>query len=168
MNIIFSGIARCSFHYLIVGVIDGADFDLNDTLAGQNNGICGTAVHGQIGLIFGPHTDAIHLTVALADDPPNLDYSWEEIVESPLFADEDLKMFMKGFDGDPRGPCIFIPAGDYRVRYSARNFTDTSYEADLTQRYQLVIWPDVEFKPDEVIKATNPNAKRLHHPILKY
>jgi hypothetical protein len=166
MNIVFSGPTRCSFCYMLISVMGGIDCDFDAVFSGQNNGICGTAVHGQIGLVFGPHTDTVHLTIAITDGYPALDNAWSEIVESPLFADEDLDLFMRTYDRDPKGSPIHLPAGNYRVRYSALNFSDSSYDIDPTQRYELIIWPDDEFEPDKVIKVTHPSAKMHHHPVI--
>lgn len=137
-----------------------ADADLGNAFAGQANGICGGATPGVLALITGLHTGDVALRVEAAEGEPELDPSWEDVVEVS-FA--------------PRGPvrlvqwaagasfALDLPATDYRVRYCARGMddgrdADTLLDGEPTvDSYLLQFWP-APAAPDAVVRQTSDAA----------
>ena len=55
--------------------------DLEDTRAGQVNGLVGAAAPGQLSLITGLHTGRVPLVIRWHDTEPAIGDDWEEVVE---------------------------------------------------------------------------------------
>lgn len=140
--------------------------DLSEAFAGQVNGLCGAAEAHHLFLITGRHTGTIDLTVDILDAPPQMDETWEDIVEASFEATGDEVHLME-WDGNGY-PLPFPMPGAYRVRYSARNMDaarDDEYtrEADAapTDSYRLQFWP-APITADAIVKQTSESAAYWH------
>jgi hypothetical protein len=162
---VFAG--RLWVHYGQAYVLSGDSEvpDLDAAFRGQVNGLCGTAVSGGMFLITGLHTGQVGFTVEVSGSPPELDGSWEEIVEAPFLV-PDLTVSLYQW-GEESGLPLSLAAGTYRARYSARNMQaghDQDTSADDTviiDEYRLQFWP-APSSPDQVIRQTSEIAAYLH------
>jgi hypothetical protein len=166
MQKVFSGkmYSYCSEAYFMEL---GADIDL-DYRKNQTNGLCGSAASDQLVLKFGVHTGEVNLSIWLTTEAEPIDESWDEIVEVPFQVTRDIKFNLVDFNGDPWGNSIPLRAGNYRIRYSAKNFHATEekssveeVDSSLLECYELIIWPS-EINSDEIIKNTNLSAASWH------
>jgi hypothetical protein len=139
--------------------------DLGDAFRGQVNGLCGSAVSGAMFLITGLHTGHVGFTVQVFESPPELDRSWEEIVETPFLVPA-LPVALYQW-GATSGRPLPLALGQYRARYSARgmqagNDQDTLVGDDpAVDEYLLQLWP-APAAPDEVIRQTSQTAAYGH------
>jgi hypothetical protein len=138
---------------------EGSDDRYHD----QTNGLCGAAHPGSLELLVGLHTGYIDVRVILADGPPPLG-QWEDIVEVSLTSVATPVWFVAFDDGEE----IDIPVGSYRVRWSASgmdadHLSDPSPDgATSPGRYELRLWPDVESRPDEILRVGSNHARYWH------
>jgi hypothetical protein len=165
MRTVFSEAIWCCYHSVVIAELGSGWDDM--AASGQNNGICGSAIPNQIVLRFGPHTGRVHLTIAVTNKRPAIDRKWNEIVESSFEALDDLALHALSFDGDPQGPMIPVPEGNYRLRYSALDFSEPVSDEAAPQQYELILWP-AKLAEDKVIKVSNPRAASYHHPKINY
>lgn len=149
--------------YVLVG--DAESSNLEACFNGQVNGLCGTASSGVMFLITGLHTGQVGFTVEVSDAPPEVDSSWEEIVEAPfLVSDSPVALYEWG---EASGQPLLLPEGQYRARYSARNMQagndqDTSVDDEtIIDEYRLQLWP-ASAGPDQVIRQTSAIAAHWH------
>lgn len=135
------------------------DGEMDKPFQGQTNGLCGGAVPGMLFLMTGTHTGDVGFRVELHDQEPPLDERWEEAVEASLTAVEGEAGLAEwgGSDWHP----LPVPAGDYRVRYSACGM-DEGHEADEGDRYLLQLWPAPP-APDRTIRVTSAGAAYWHN-----
>src|SRR6185437_4365459 len=68
--------------YVLIGDSDSSN--LEAYFRGQVNGLCGTASSGVMFLMTGLRTGQVAFTVEVSEAPPELDFSWEEIVDAPF------------------------------------------------------------------------------------
>jgi len=148
--------------------------DLNESLGGQANGLCGAAVPGQLFLITGLHTGRARVTVEVLDAPAPIGDEWEDVVEAS-FRPVTAKVALVQWAGEASWPLPLAPI-DYRVRYSATGMDrargrDTLLAGEpLVDRYLLQLWP-APLAPDAVIRETsrcaaywNAHARTLPSP----
>jgi len=149
--------------YVLVG--DGDSSDLDDCFRGQVNGLCGTASSGVMFLLTGLHTGQVGFTIEVSESPPEVDSSWEEIVEAPFLV-SDLPVALYEW-GESSGQPLPLATGQYRARYSARNMQagndqDTSVDDEtIIDEYRLQFWP-APAVPDQVIRQTSSIAAYWH------
>jgi hypothetical protein len=140
--------------------------DLEDAFRGQVNGLCGTAVSGAMFLITGLHTGHVGFTVSVSASPPELDRSWEEIVETSFLVPA-LPVALYQW-GEATGQPLPLTAGQYRARYSARNMQagndqDTLVgDAPVIDEYLVQLWP-APADADQVIRQTSEVAAYWHN-----
>ncbi|NGN63730.1 hypothetical protein G5C51_07380 [Streptomyces sp. A7024] len=140
--------------------------ELEETRAGQRNGLCGAAVPGHLFLTTGLHTGGVGLAVEVHDHEPPLDDTWDEIVEASFHPASASTSVVPWGDG----PLCRIPLAeaDHRVRYCARAM-DEARERELeileediiVDRYLLQFWP-APSAPDAIIKQTSRSAAYWH------
>ena len=142
-----------------------AFFDLNESLGGQANGLCGAAVPGLLFLITGLHTGHTRVTIELLDASAPIRDEWEEVVEAP-FRPATAKVVLVEWAYEASWPLPLAPI-DYRIRYNATGM-DRSRERDtllagepLLDRYLLQLWPALP-APDAVIRETSQCAAYWH------
>jgi hypothetical protein len=143
------------------GSIDNVAID--EPFEGQLNGLCGAAQSGALllstGLRFGP----VHVIAERHSEPPAPGDGWEDVVEVS-FAAPDSDIVLRQWDGD-RFP-LRLPAGDYRVRVSARgmdlgNDVETLDGDVPVDTYLLQFWPAPPTQ-DRVLRQTS-NTARIKH-----
>jgi len=149
--------------YVLIGDSDSSN--LEAYFRGQVNGLCGTASSGVMFLMTGLHTGQVAFTVEVSEAPPELDFSWEEIVDAPFLA-PDLPVALYQW-GEASGQPLLLATGQYGARYSARNMQtghdqDTSVDDEpIIDQYRLQFWP-APAAPDQVIRQTSPIAANWH------
>jgi hypothetical protein len=170
MREVFSKNILCHCHWAYIANPD-FDLDVDGWWKGQVNGICGTASPGQISFTFGPHTDYVNLRIFIADDRPELEDFWEEVIESPFLITENTEISVTSSDGDPYDQPIFFESGEYRVRLCAVNYglsedVNCNSGEKLIEKYELIIWKSILY-PDEIIKVTSDKARYWHESFAK-
>lgn len=167
MQIIFSGTLFSCYGQAYVQFKNTFDQG-QDHRRGQVNGILGAAVPTILFLTFGLHTGDVHLTLKVAQEPPPVDDSWEEIVEASFTMPAQVELGLRDWDGTFWQP-IPIAAGSYRARYTATNFgvaeeleDEHDAQGQPLERYELTLWPAPKF-PDEILKVTRPAALYWHN-----
>jgi hypothetical protein len=141
------------------------DGDMDNCFRGQSNGICGASSPHLLFLITGMHTGEVGLTINLFNDEPDVDASWDEIVEVSFSSVTDEGMLLEW--AADTGPAFAIPAGSYRARYYARNMqagNDANGEETFApiDSYRLDLWK-AELSPDRVIQQTSEIAAYWHN-----
>jgi hypothetical protein len=160
VTIVYQG--RLHVHYAQAYVLS-AGCDMlrpEDAFAGQANGLCGAAVNDGIFLTTGLHTGYVNLVVSVFESAPEVDMSWDEIVESPWRV-RTAPAHLEDWNGE--FVCeIPLPAGTYRIRYCANNFGQApegngEEEENCVESYMLSFWPSA-IVPDSVVKQTSEHA----------
>jgi hypothetical protein len=152
--------------YVLAG---GANPELPEAFAGQENGLCGAAVPGSLFLITGLHTGDVGFAVDVHDEPPPIDESWEEIVEATFVATTAEAALVEWGEAD--GARLDLRPGDWRARYSARGM-DAAHDQTLPEdeppidHYLLQLWL-ADPAPDEVVKQTSKVAAYWHRTASK-
>ena len=135
-----------------------------DPRAGQENGLCGAAVPGALGMVTGLHTGAVPVRVEALDAAPPIDEEWEDVVEVSFRA-PDRACMLSAFEEFHE---LLLPdAGDLRARWSARGM-DAARDADTRSAdeppldaYLLQLWP-AEPAPGVVLRQTSAAAAYWH------
>jgi hypothetical protein len=163
MRTLYSGrvFAEYSQFYVTSDPVLGPDLDA--TFAGQTNGICGAAVQGFLLFLTGTHYGPIEVTVEIDGARPELDDTWEEIVEVSFTpASEEVHVVSWRPDGPP--PFV-LERGDYRVRCSVSGMAEAvsaDFDPDRpVERCLLQLWPAPP-APDRVLEQTSVVAARNH------
>ncbi|MER7077219.1 hypothetical protein [Saccharopolyspora kobensis] len=145
----------------------GRHLDLQESFAGQRNGLLGAAERGGLFLITGLHTGEVGFTVELHEQAPPVDDTWEEIVEASYQPLGDVALVCWGGEGS--WP-LDLDGFEYRVRYHAvrmdeANDLDTrAVEDPLVDRYLLQFWPAPP-APDRIIKQSSEDAAYWHSTV---
>jgi hypothetical protein len=162
---LFAGPLRVHYGQAYVLIGDGDPSDLEACFRGQDNGLCGTASSGVMFLMTGLHTGQVGFTVEVTEAPPELDFSWEEIVEAPFVVSDSPIALCEW--GEVSGQPLLLAAGQYRARYSGRNMQaghdqDTSVDDEtIIDKYRLQFWP-ASAAPDQMIRQTSSIAAYWH------
>ncbi|BAL89000.1 hypothetical protein AMIS_37800 [Actinoplanes missouriensis 431] len=126
---------------------------------GQENGLCGAAVPGQLELRMATHTGWVPLRVELHDGEPPVDDAWDEIVEA-LFRPAHGEVHLEIGDGDLYR--LALPPGAYMVRYNVRGVDGADVSEDAPDSsYLLQFWP-APLAPDRIVKESTSWAA-WHH-----
>jgi hypothetical protein len=159
---IFDGHLNVHYGQAYVLSRDNRGADMDDSFQGQSNGLCGAALPGMLFLITGLHTGHVGLTVDVLNERPELDSTWDEIVEVSFSVGES-PVALEDWDGETV-TSIPLSSGNYRVRYCARNM-DRGHEVDTILNeeeavdfYSLTFWPEAASE-DCVIKQTRSHLK---------
>ncbi|MDV9177346.1 hypothetical protein R6V09_45370 [Streptomyces sp. W16] len=145
----------------------GDESDLYDAFAGQEGvGLCGGGTAGMLLLLTGLRIGGVDFTVELHDGRPELDETWEEIVEVP-FRPVSEETTLRQWNGKNRWE-LELEERDHRVRYSATGMDDgrsknvrEDDEPPTEDRYLLQIWP-AEPEPARLLKQTGGAAAYWH------
>ncbi|GGQ71432.1 hypothetical protein [Couchioplanes azureus] len=162
MTVLFD--AEVPVHYGFIWLSSVEDLpELMETRAGQRNGLCGAAFPGVLSMVTGLHTGRVPFVVQWHDTAPDLDTSWEEVVEVPFTAQQrelSLSSFQDWFD-------VTLPAaGSLRARFCANRMDeahgqDTLMDEATIDRYLLALWP-ADPAPDEIVRQTSAIAAYWH------
>ncbi|MCE5289986.1 MAG: hypothetical protein LLG14_12210 [Nocardiaceae bacterium] len=131
------------------------------TLVGQQNGLCGAAVRGQLFLATATTECPVRLRIEVLDDSPEMDDRWQDIVEVS-FTPQSIPVRLLGADSEmyPLGLMGgFEPGRTYRVRYCVNGFG--KLQPGMRDAYQLQLWP-APIGPDVIVKETSEAATRCH------
>lgn len=166
MALIFDGTFRVAYSQAYV--LDPGDLnsDLEDAFRGQQNGLLGAAVPGQLWLTTGLHTGRVALRVERADAEPFGDDGWEEVVEAS-FVPRTTEAAVTGWAGESEPVALGLDVQPYRVRWCASSMeqgrqVDCVMEGEEpVDSYLLVFWK-AEPKPDRVVKQTSAIAAYWH------
>ena len=150
-------------------LVDGWDEEpplMEESFAGQVNGLCGARVDGGLFLVTGLHTGAVPVEVEFVDREPPLEPVWEEAVEvSTALAGPEIVVL--GWAGESAHE-IAVPArGWYRVRYCASGMDagkarDTLLAGEPPlDRYRLQFW-SAPAAPDAIRRVTSEIAAYWH------
>lgn len=143
------------------------DCDLHDAFAGQEGvGLCGGGTGGALLLLTGLRIGGVGFTAELHDSRPELDETWEEIVEVP-FRPVSEETVLRQWNGKSRWE-LELEERDYRVRYSAVGM-DAGRSKDVREddepptdeRYLLQIWPAAP-EPARLLRQTGRTAANWH------
>ncbi|MEU7906603.1 hypothetical protein [Actinoplanes sp. NPDC049118] len=140
---------------------DDEDDDRSDDLGmdGQQNGLCGAGVPGQLTFITGTHTGDVLLRMELHECEPPLDAASSEVVEVS-FAPASPDTWFAPWEGS--GSELALEQRDYRVRYSAAGFdSEDAEETGAQERYLVQFWPAPP-APDQVVRQTSETAAYWH------
>jgi hypothetical protein len=166
MTRIFNGRLYVHYGQAYVVTCDNTAGRLEESFQGQSNGLCGAALPGMLFLITGLHTGHVGFVVDVLSEPPELDTTWDEIVEVSFLAGESLTV-LEHWNGETV-TSVPLSSGSYRVRYCAKNM-DRGHEVDTILEdeepvdfYSLAFWPE-EALEDCVIKQTSEQAAYWHN-----
>jgi hypothetical protein len=104
--------------------------------------------------------------VRVADQAPEIDPLWEEVVEASFTMPESRQLGLSDWNGEIRREVPIAP-GTYRIRYSAVRFAEAEdvpeaeNDANPVEQYEVVFWPAAA-GPDKVLKVTRPAAQYWH------
>ena len=166
MKVLVSDEAQVDYGQIFVES-GGDDCDLHDAFAGQEGvGLCGGGQEGTLLLLTGLRIGGVDFTTELHDSRPELDESWEEIVEVP-FRPVSQETVLRQWNGKNRWE-LGLEERDYRVRYSAIGM-DAGRGKDVREddepptddRYLLQIWPAAP-EPARLLKQTGRTAANWH------
>ncbi|MFI5691854.1 hypothetical protein ACIA58_08445 [Kribbella sp. NPDC051586] len=136
---------------------------LQESFAGQRNGLCGAAVPGRLFLRTGLHTGKVELRVEVHDRMPSVEYDAEDVVEASYLPPSGVLLTSLGYQRLP----LELEQATYRVRYSAWGM-DAGHQAGppmdgepLVDRYLLQFWP-ARPAPERVVKQTSKQAAYWH------
>lgn len=152
-------------HYGFVTLAVEGDYpDFAAAREGQVNGLCGAAEPEALVMVTGMHTGAVPFRIEVHAERPELDESWEEIVEASISIPEG-EMLWWAFDEG--GAVQFPHVGTYRTRYNASGM-DAAHQSGVREadepeidKYLLQLWP-APMAPDEVIRQTSETAAYWH------
>jgi hypothetical protein len=162
-TVLFDGLLNVHYGYLNLRPEDEAPSDLALSFRTQTNGLLGAGEPEQLFLRVGLHTGAVPVRVVLADAAPPLG-DWEEMVEAPYRLTMS-GLWLTAFDDAVE---IELEPGQYRARWSGSGMDEGHAQdtvlADETapDRYELVLWPDTEGRPDEILRTTSEQATYWH------
>lgn len=161
---VFEGLVFVSYSQAYVQV-PGADMSgMEETFAGQVNGLCGAAAAGVLFLITGLHTGQVPFAVdVFASEPPLAD-GWEDVVEVSFLANEPQVLLLGWGSGSVDQIELSAP-GWYRVRYCGRGM-DAARDTLLDDcpeldSYLLQFWPGPP-RSDAVVRQQSAIAAYWH------
>lgn len=166
MKVLVSDEVQVDYGQIFVESGEG-DCDLHDAFAGQEGvGLCGGGQAGMLLLLTGLRVGGVDFTAELHDSRPELDETWEEIVEVP-FRPVSEETVLRQWNGKSRWE-LELEERDYRVRYSAIGM-DAGRGKDVREddepptadRYLLQIWPAAP-EPARLLRQTGRTAANWH------
>ena len=151
--------------------LDEDYLDPDGAFEGQENGICGASQQSKLFFVTGIQNGAISVDCEYHDSQPELDESYEDIVEvSLVVSDKQLSLCEWGHEATHK---LELPKGEYRVRYLIQGMdkdyddenedeSDEYWEKPVPgQKHLIQIWSG-KTAGDVVIKHTSVNARSWH------
>jgi hypothetical protein len=135
------------------------DGDADRFFAGQLNGWVAAAVEGVIAVVLARYGGGSAMRIELWPEEPPTDPAWEDSVEVSIRVDEGDTVGWGTWAWSESGT-LALPAGDYRLRASARGRDagrDGEFEPEVVDHYLLQFWP-APVRPDAVIATTSADA----------
>jgi hypothetical protein len=160
--LLFDGAFRVHYSQAYVLPPGGVNSDLEAAFVGQQNGLLGAAVPGQLWVTTGLHTGDVRFRVEYVASEPAADEAWQEVVEAS-FTPDDAGAALTGWAGESGPVPLPLDVAPYRARLCASSM-DEARQADTLldgeepkDRYLLVFWR-AQPMPDQVIKQTSGTA----------
>ncbi|KRB39031.1 hypothetical protein [Microbacterium sp. Root180] len=139
----------------------GFDGEADRFFAGQLNGLVGAASTGTVYVHFARRSGGSAVRLELHAEEPALN-DWEDVVEvSSTLRRGSLRW--AGWAGEPCGECD-VPAGDYRVRVSARGRDAgraDEFADGVVDFYLIELWPSA-LRDDEIVRVSSQDAAYWH------
>lgn len=142
----------------------GFDGEADRFFAGQVNGWVGAADPHGVYVCLARRSGGSQVRVCLLDGPPDDDPSWEDVVEVSTRVPDGAQVAWTSWAGGSGGLLDGVPAGDLRVRVSARGRdagADGELEDEVVDSYLIELWP-APGAPDEIVRTTSENAAYWH------
>jgi hypothetical protein len=167
-NWLFNGTIRVEYSqaYVTSSGLPETMFNPDDPFEGQSNGLVGAAIPGFLLLTTGLHTGPVRFRAELVNKEPLLDPTWEDVVEVS-FQPAGSGVALDQWGGHGVFP-LDVPAGSYRVRYSAKRMDlanmvvdSQSDDARPIDSYLLTFWPAPP-APDRIVKVGSLTAAQWH------
>lgn len=142
-----------------------SEYDLDAAFKGQTNGLCGAADAPNLFFITGLHTGHVELGVYFHQSMPELDESWEDVVEVSYHVTGELSL--EECCGSTLDP-LPIPLGNYRVRYSGKKMDEARAEDCILENeptidsYRVDFWPSTDQSADAIIRQHSELAAYWH------
>jgi hypothetical protein len=164
--ILFEGAVDVHYGYFDVHRAASTGCPTDGQFSGQRNGLCGAAVPGVLHCVTGLHTGTVNLSLVRLSAKPSIDPAWEEVVEVS-FATTTGRLAVYTFQDSHE---FDLPAGTYRVRYSARDMDrardQDTWSGSPIDAYLLEFWPG-PVQPDEILRQTGKTAASWHRGITE-
>lgn len=140
--------------------------------AGQANGLLGVGVPGAIDLNPPVLWGELAVRIELLPHRPRLARKWQDVVEVS-FTTKGGPFVMGGFDDATKD--LRLPAGTYRVRYSARGldrasraeYIDEYFDRVMPGRHLFQFWP-APSGPDRIIRRHAKIAEYWHREAPRH
>jgi hypothetical protein len=145
----------------------GFDGEFERYFAGQANGLVGAADPSGVYLNLARRSGGSPVRVVLSDAPPDVDDSWEDVVEVSSTVPADAEPRWMSWAGEDSGPLDGLSSGTYRVRVSARGRDagrDGEFAEETVDFYLVELWPAPE-SPDAIVKVGSEDARYWHREI---
>lgn len=152
--------------YIDIPELDEDDFlDPDGAFENQSNGICGASQSGKIFFVVGPQAGIASIEVDLCESEPEIDETYEEIVEVPFSRGTNEVALCEWGGGETYE--LEIPQGEYIVRYSILGMgldygDDSDWDAPVEgQKHLIQIWPSKQGQ-EKIVKVTSETATYWH------
>jgi len=140
--------------------------------AGQVNGLVGAGVPGALDLRAPVLWGELAVRIELRSQRPRLARKWQDVVEVS-FTTKGGRFIMGGFEDWTKD--LGLPAGTYRVRYSARGldrasraeYIDKYFDRVMPGRHLFQFWP-APAGPDRILRRHARIAEYWHREAPKY
>ncbi len=141
--------------------------DFDRCFAGQVNGLAGAASGDGLYVNLARRSGGSPVRIVLLQDAPDLDDElWEDVVEVSISIPPGERPGWTTWSGEDGGP-LDLPAGDYRVRVSARG-RDAGHNGEFADEavdfYLLEFWPAPR-QADAIIRTSSANAAYWHREV---
>lgn len=144
---------------IIIADDDPTDGDIDSLFRGQHNGWVGAVLPGIVHVNLAKSFGGSSMTIELHDERPQ-DPDWEDCVEVSCVVPQGANVRCVPWDPDAEGEVIYLPAGKYRLRASARGRDAGGAKngaPEIVDFYLLQLWP-AEPSTDTVIRSTSRNS----------
>ncbi|MGH1428834.1 MAG: hypothetical protein ACRBEE_12895 [Arenicella sp.] len=157
--------------YIDIAESDDEDeeyLDMESAFEGQSNGLCGASHEGKLFFIVGPQDGMAKVTIELHDVEPDLLEGFDDIVECSFKpTNDDLHLCEWSHE---ETHLLNLPAGEYVVRYSAKNLAkdygdDDDWDAPVKgQEYIIQFWSGF-LAADHVIRSNTEVGQYWHQEM---
>jgi hypothetical protein len=132
----------------------------------HRNGLLGGAVYSRLAVHLGVHTGDVHVEVELHQQCPEIDESWEEIVEASCYIDAPPVVLV---GASPKYSLrLPLEKGWYRVRLCVVGFGESEkaqiFDDPKLERYKLIFWA-ADPRADAILKQTSEEVIHRHRFI---
>lgn len=141
----------------------GFEGDWEPYFAGQLNGLVGSGPEG-VYVSLARRSGGSLMTISLHEEAPEEPPAvWEDVVEVSARIPDGQKVRWTTWGGESAGE-LDIPAGDYRVRVSARGRDAArghEFAEGVIDFYEIDLWP-APVEPDAILRVGSEDAAYWH------